>query len=745
MAGYQMVWAADDAPEYCGVSGVSFADPSVYSSYIQASWFTRTRKFLLQRAVFDLVATYQVLERDDKRLLAWYLHLSSQDRQIILDEGGFQQFLQRHPALELCPRYVSLKQMVATEQDVRRLPVSAPIVGSLRCRMASPNFPGAHDRVVRVIPHQISAIQDVSHSGLCTHLYSLAATPLDTCMQSGFSTKRSTELDPEYQSFNAVKLEIEKLVEFEEPEDAKSNSVPLSLSTEDTPTKVNPNDLAKPRELAVQDENGNSGTERSHTNTVDHQSVGCSLAWQSCAQSTGQGRSCVGVSVSDMQKAAPEMSPHSSVSSCDPLIRAKHVQFVSVSTQTHAPTAADKNVVTDVHMRDLDWIMKEFTRLYAAAQARCKQEKNWKKLDQRVRHAELYVLTLQYSMCRQHCWRLFNMSSEGPSLYMLHGAPSQCWPQDTPPKVVSVLRKLDCDYREMRDQIMAGVPLKDLKALSVDAKMVTGTSYIPLPTYQVKMVGEFLASAQPSDDQVPGSTMAEKKAATSKTSNTSGSGAALNMSPGHVCSSFAAKHKIPKQWNDGASDEEEPPASITLCVSNLPLTVTERDAFAMFENYSVVDVKISSFNNSSRVATVKVRGSHSALKAVAALNGCTVQGHVLHVEEAKRGSRGQVLPLSAPSSGPGCIDRKVTVQPPQRNIATHPAAKDGFLPTHLGSMESMDILMAEMKQRHPGVGWERILDAFAELHGKHRLLGISLKTVSQMMSELLTSPANVTP
>ncbi|KAM8857167.1 RNA-binding protein 44 [Synchiropus picturatus] len=720
MAGYQMAWARDYAPEYCGVSGVSFADPSVYSSYAQVSWFTRTRKFLLQRAVFDLVATYQVLERHDKRLLAWYLHLSSQDRRIILDEGGFQQFLQRHPALELCPQYVSLKQVAATGQDLRRLPVSAPIVGSLSCRMASPSFPDAHDRVVGVLPHQISSIQDVSHSGLCT----LAATPLDTCMQSGFSTKRSTELDPDYQGLNAVQLEIEKLVEFEEPEDAKSNSVPLSLSTEDTPTKVNPNGLGKPRELAVQDENGNSGRERSHTNT-----------------------SCVGVSISDIQKAAPEMSPHSSVSSCDPLIRTKHVQFVSVSTQTHAPTAADKNVVTDVHMRDLDWITKEFTRLYAAAQARCKQEKDWTKLDQRVRHAELYVLTLQYSMCRQYCWKLFNMSSEGPSLYMLHGAPSQCWPQDTPPKVVSVLQKLDCDYREMRDQVMAGVPLKDLKALSVDAKMVTGTSYIPLPTYQ--MVGELLASAQPSDDQVPGSTMTEKKAATPNTSNTSGSGVAFNMSPDNSSDMWfdavggfspTAKHKIPKQWNDGASDEEEPPASITLCVSNLPLTVTERDAFAMFENYSVVDVKISSFNNSSRVATVKVRDSHSALKAVAALNGCTVQGHVLHVEEAERGSWGQVLPLSAPSS----IDRKVTVQPPQRNIATHPAAKDSFLPTHLGSMESMDILMAELKQRHPGVGWERILDAFAELHGKHRLLGISLKTVSQMMSELLTSPANVT-
>ncbi|KAM9804453.1 RNA-binding protein 44 [Neosynchiropus ocellatus] len=737
MAGYQTVW-----PWWCQSStrNVFGGYPPEYSG-ISAE----TRKFLLHRAVFDLVAPYQFLERDDQRLLAWYLHLSSQDRQIILDEGGFQQFLQRHPALELSPRHVHLKQMAAREQDLRRLPVNAPIVGSLNCRVGAQSFQDAHEGVVRVSPNQISSIQDVSHSGLCAHHYGLP----------GFSGKRSAELEPEYHGFDAVRRDVERLVELEEPEQTKSSGDPLS-SSHDSPTTVNENHLGKAQTLTVEDDSGDSGTARCHNNMVDDKSAGASLTIRCRAESTGTKTACVGVSIGEMQKAGPGMSPSgsSSVSSCDAVIRTKHVQFVSVSTQSHAPAAAHKNVVTEVHMRDLDRFIKEFTRLYAAAQARCEREKKWNELNKRVRHAELCVLALQYSMCRQHCWRLFNLSSEGPSLYMLHGATSQYWPQDTPPKVVSVLQKLDSDYREMREQIMAGVPLKDLKALSVDAQMITGTSYIPLPTYQ----GE----------------QAEKKAATqlAKTSKTSGAGAARNPShhPGtnqndntsemwfDAVEGFSptAKDEVLEQSNGDKSGtvEEEPHETVTLCVSNLPLSVTESDVFAMFEKYNVIDVKISAFNNSSRDANVNIRGSHSARKAVAALNGCSVQGHVLHVEEANRPDQGQVLPLSAPSQqqAPSTINRKVTVQPPhdsswreQRNVPALPAAKGGFIPTRLGTMESLDILMAELKQRHPGVGMERILDAFTELHGKHRLFGMSLETISQMMSDVLTSPANVTP
>lgn len=45
---------------------------------------------------------------------------------------------------------------------------------------------------------------------------------------------------------------------------------------------------------------------------------------------------------------------------------------------------------------------------------------------------------------------------------------------------MAVLENLESDYKQMRDKILAGVPLEQLKPLSVDCeKIITGASYIP--------------------------------------------------------------------------------------------------------------------------------------------------------------------------------------------------------------------------------------------------------------------------
>lgn len=55
-----------------------------------------------------------------------------------------------------------------------------------------------------------------------------------------------------------------------------------------------------------------------------------------------------------------------------------------------------------------------------------------------------------------------------------------CRPKNPPANIASVLQKLESDYNWMRDKILAGVPLKELKPLSVDCeKITTGAHYIP--------------------------------------------------------------------------------------------------------------------------------------------------------------------------------------------------------------------------------------------------------------------------
>lgn len=54
--------------------------------------------------------------------------------------------------------------------------------------------------------------------------------------------------------------------------------------------------------------------------------------------------------------------------------------------------------------------------------------------------------------------------------------------------MASVLQKLDSDFNQMRHKILAGVPLEQLKPLSVDCKeKSSGGGYIPSQVVNVEM------------------------------------------------------------------------------------------------------------------------------------------------------------------------------------------------------------------------------------------------------------------
>lgn len=79
-------------------------------------------------------------------------------------------------------------------------------------------------------------------------------------------------------------------------------------------------------------------------------------------------------------------------------------------------------------------------------------------------------------------------------------------------------------------------------------------------------------------------------------------------------------------------------------------------------------------------------------------------------------------------------------------VCISPTAKGTCVPQHYGTMGSFDTLMEELTQRHPDVGRQRIVDALIELKAKHQgvLSGLPLRTIREMMSELLTRPASAT-
>ncbi|XP_022595875.1 RNA-binding protein 44 [Seriola dumerili] len=466
-------------------------------------------------------------------------------------------------------------------------------------------------------------------------------------------------------------------------------------------------------------------------------------------------------------------SPMPGVPTCDIMVGTELTPCASTFTQSEDPETADKNVITEVHMADLDYLAEEFIKIRKTQEKLREQKEKMK------------------------------------------------GPKDPPANVLSVLQKLESDCNQMRDKILEGVPLEQLKPLTVDSEKITaGTSYIPaqiigdvvgnLPSWscmkpqECNPAGE--ESGGPSDQSSSGCQDSQKQEKQVKRDTTRARRANTLVPP--VRYANHEEHKLTEKqtsaackeintseaWYDAEEDFEsagpavaaetgQDPSVVTsdrtdesasdeakssaLCVSNLPSNVTESDVMLWFEKYCPSEVRFSVPENGVRVAIVMVSGAQSAEAAVRGLNGLSVEGHTLHVEHidgAAGGSRSQASAsvsessqdatkpqptkpdlsstrrklASLPSLGSSFKHRKV--------VSISPTAKGTCVPQHYGTMGSFDTLMAELTQLHPDVGRQRIVDALMELRTKHQgaLSGLPLRTIREMTSELLTSPPAAT-
>ncbi|XP_075887296.1 RNA-binding protein 44 [Nelusetta ayraudi] len=146
----------------------------------------------------------------------------------------------------------------------------------------------------------------------------------------------------------------------------------------------------------------------------------------------------------------------------------------SVLTQTDRPGTAEALVNTEVSMSDLDYLAEEFMKLQRAKEEWKKKKATLKRTlkkqcscIQRAQQAELSLLALQYSMCRVHCSRLCSNPQRSQSKTT----------SKTPrANMAAALQKLESDYNHMRQEILTGVPLEQLRPLCVD---LTEGSCIP--------------------------------------------------------------------------------------------------------------------------------------------------------------------------------------------------------------------------------------------------------------------------
>ncbi|KAM7406976.1 hypothetical protein PAMA_002942 [Pampus argenteus] len=201
----------------------------------------------------------------------------------------------------------------------------------------------------------------------------------------------------------------------------------------------------------------------------------------------------------------------------------------------------------------------------------------------------------------------------------------------------------------------------------------------------------------------------------------------------------------------------------------MDVCLCQGDVMLWFEKYHVSEASISTLKNDLRVAIVMVSGHQSAEAAVSDLNDCSMQGHTLYVEQINRATAESQSQTSTSISGPessqdatkpqtsktdsSSTNRKLISQPPpgssikDRNmICSSPTAKGTCVPQRYGTMGSFDTLMAELTQRHPDIGKQRIADALIELRRKHQgiLSGLPIRTIREMTSDLLTRPRSAT-
>ncbi|XP_076730990.1 RNA-binding protein 44 isoform X2 [Maylandia zebra] len=862
MTSYQTSWRGfHEAPHY---SADVWAESSFYNPYIKrpsppsvsASTEGR-RKFFLDRSVYDLVAAYPQLALTDSKLLGWYLRLSPEDRKLIQEGGGFHQFLQRHPALEIHRHHVHVKdgsspaqsavtasqhmfttagtemdgcetpsthldlEMLASRENLTLLGCNrnehqeklfgkAHMPGGFSAACSSPVTQKTNDQKACYrlglplcqLNEDRYSFQTGSCAAVCKEPAGLVSVSLDTDLEV-CRQRRKPEPWNQISGLQGQSADFSPS-QSEWPMATKESL--LDSSSTDRIQMIDPEYTDGSIVQAVEPEQDQSDT--FHSLMADDKSILVCLANDSLKEQNRSGHSCPVTTNNDVTAEAStetlrsyesatkvksvdkHTSPMPCVPTCDAMIGTEVVQCLSVFTQTEDLETADKHINTEVRMADLDYIAKEFLKLKKTQEGKEKTKSVGGKLRKececmdRAQQAELALLALQYSICRQHCWRLYYTSTEGNQLTLVAKNP--------PSNIISALQKLELDYNEMKSKIQAGLPLQQLKPLSVDSgEILTGSSYIPAQIIR-EVLGEISSCSQekldaPSGDggrpDAQGGKVGQEKEKRLKNKNDStrraptlipqdGGSAGQEVNTGEKW--YDAEEELELPEDDVATAVRQDPTPVTahvsdesasqeamssvLCVSKLPSNVTESDMMLFFEKYHPTEVSISALKD-LRFAIVMLSGPQSAETAVKELNGCRMQGRVLHLEHISRPTNNSQNSASEPDSSQDAAKPQTSktdssstelitpppVKPSIRNrkvVCISPTAKGTFVPQHYGTMSSFDTLIAELTQLHPEVGRQRIVDAMLELRAKHQgvLCGMPLRTIREMISELLTRP-----
>ncbi|XP_054870911.1 RNA-binding protein 44-like [Amphiprion ocellaris] len=497
--------------EYPGAALTLPVVPYFYNPATELQNQQESRRFILHRSVFDLVEAHVYLSLTDSRLLNWYLSLSPEDRRIVQAEGGFRQFLQRHPALELTRRHVYVKYSTGGIRPVQPTVTSERSVksGATTTRCEPPHthlelemFPrdltllgcrnttgehlcdefcnskqslhlqeSFHRTSSSPITERASLQKDLSSSAaVCSDPSVLAGLTLDLeldrCSQrpetrthisaDGDQNVTCSEARPSHSNWPTVN---------KEPSDFSSDRIRLDGS------EYNDVNIVQTNSSAVGSES-NTTEDRCQDDLLQRDQFTDEDQTENIQSIMEDDRSILVCCPSCLKSDHPQTTLNPSEFTCRPTwdvnVGTELLLRTSTFTQTEDPETVDKHVITEVHMSDLDYLAEEFTKLKTTQGQKEKIKREECDCTECAQKAELNLLTLQYNICRHHIWKIY---WEGKQLSSVN--------KDPPENITEVLDKLDSDYQEMKREILAGVPLEQLKPLSVDSGMIISGGYTP--------------------------------------------------------------------------------------------------------------------------------------------------------------------------------------------------------------------------------------------------------------------------
>lgn len=667
------------------------------------------RTLFLWKSVFGLVYDNIYLALTDSKLLGWYLALSPVDRKTIQEEGGFHRFLKKHPALELSKHHVYVKKIIPEEAQGHFPLYNKNPSSSNQHLHTSYNNPSLH----RVDPQ----VQELSKL-----TWQMANS------SDGYNALKNRE-----NIANCLDVELERHTQGTNPQNTSFEGVLHSSRHHSSGHDASLWDLRHETSLNADAFISILEADNSIVLCVPKESPDTSLCHLEDRVSNSEPSIFESIIRTTEDRST---SPIPSVCTCNAMVGTEQTTTTSAMSQTESPPTIDKHLNTEVYMLDLDYLTQEFITI--------KTER-----DALLDKVKMQRITSPFA------------------------------------KIVNDLKNLETDYNKMREKILSGISLQDLKPLSFDLEEATKDSTVAkiIDDIQKASLGsqqqENMMNSEPAaisdNNSLESETMRgangkdpyKIKKAVSRvpkdkrpTHNTEGKPSDLNSNE----TWYDAEEDLPSEVIGQSKVDEKPDArdtaddtmkfmSAVLCVSGLPINVTEKDVLMWFEKYHASEVQISKLKELS-VAIVIVESQQSAEAAVKELNGLKIKGHTLQIKHINTGQsedQGQSFTCdpqssNSPSKSQNQLTTSSSSSPKKKVVCVSPTAQGTFVPQHYGTMGSFDILMSELMQRHPSVGRLRIVDALLELRAKYRgvLSGLPLRAIRDMTSELLTRPVGNT-